>query len=101
MGIPSNDLFEANAALLRYYRATCESYVDMYPSGDGGTWVQGRFKRKTIFVMGCAVCERAGAYTTFGEFKICTRSSISSHVLRKHKAPCCYQPAGVTVRIWK
>ena len=76
---------EANQNLLAYYRSTCSTYSTLFPLGDGSSWVQGRLVGNQIFVMGCSVCEKAGAVTPFGRFRICTRSAISRHVLDKHQ----------------
>ena len=76
---------ESNEDLQKYYTATCSTYLTDYPLGDGTTWVQGRFVKSKIFVMGCTACEKAGSRTSFGRFLICTRTAISTHVLRKHQ----------------
>lgn len=75
---------KANQGLHRYYTATCTSYPTLYPLRDGATWIQGRL-RQNVFVMGCVACEKANCNTPFGRFEICTRSGISTSVLKKHQ----------------
>jgi hypothetical protein len=86
MSVPniSPKALKANRELHRYYESTCSTYPELYPFRSGCSWVQGRFNQN-VFLMGCLVCEKAGAQTPFGHFAICTRSEISTSVLKKHQ----------------